>query len=67
MSRNLFIIICLLVCFVNADNRLPMKRQLSAISKAEQLYNQAIELREEGNSYDAIQVISKAIVHHANE
>ena len=65
MSRNLFIIICLLVCSVNAENPPSYENTITSISKAEQLYNQAIELRHEGNSYDAIQVLSKAIVHHA--
>jgi hypothetical protein len=35
------------------------------ISEAESLYHRAIELREEGNPYDAIQLLSKVIVHHA--
>ena len=65
MSRNLFIIICLLVFSANADNPPSYEKKITGISKAEQLYNQAIELREEGNSYDAIQVLSKGIVHHA--
>ena len=65
MSRNLFIIICLLVFSVNADNPSSSEKKLSSISNAEQLFNQAVELRDEGNSYDAIQVLSKAIVHHA--
>ena len=65
MSRNLFIIIYLLAFSVNADNPPSYEKTIIGISKAEQLYNQAIELRGEGNSYDAIQVISKGIVHHA--
>ena len=65
MSRNSFIIICLLVCSVNAEKSSSYENIITSISKAEQLYNQALELRHEGNSYDAIQVLSKAIVHHA--
>ena len=56
---------CMLVCFVNAENVPSNTKKTTSISKAEQLFNRAIELREEGNSYDAIQVLSKAIVHHA--
>ena len=55
----------MLVFSANADNSPSYEKTTAGISKAEQLYNQAIELREEGNSYDAIQVISKGIVHHA--
>ena len=53
------------MCSANADIPSTYKKALADISQAEQLYNQAIELREEGNSYDAIQVLSKVIVHHA--
>ena len=55
----------MLVCFVNAENVPSNTKKNASISKAEQLFNRAIELREEGNSYDAIQVLSKGIVHHA--
>lgn len=65
MIRNLFIILCLLVFSVNAENPPLFEKTTASISQAEQLYNQAMELREEGNSYDAIQVLSKAIVHHS--
>ena len=65
MNRNLFIIICLLAFSANADNPSSNFNKLADISNAEQLFNQAVELRDEGNSYDAIQVLSKVIVHHA--
>ena len=54
-----------MVFTANADNPPSSEKKLSDISNAEQLFNQAVELREEGNAYEAIQVLSKVIVHHA--
>jgi outer membrane protein assembly factor BamD (BamD/ComL family) len=34
-------------------------------SKAEQIYNQALSLQADENAYEAVQVLSELIVHHA--
>jgi outer membrane protein assembly factor BamD (BamD/ComL family) len=51
--------------FAYAEKPLSNEIESTMISEAESLYRRAIELREEGNPYDAIRLLSKVIVHHA--
>ena len=66
MSRNLFIIICLLVFSANADNCLPNEKKLPlAFLKLNNCSIKLLNCVKRVTPYDAIQVLSKAIVHHA--
>ena len=65
MSRVYVSVLCLVAMLGYGEVNEGMPSKEMEPSNAEEIYNRALSLRADENAYEAVQVLSELIVHHA--